>query len=149
MQHQGCRNWCIPNLNISRQKHVTMSVLNKTKKPEAVHISSHMEVSWNGGTPSHHPFWIGIFYEINHPFLGYPHFRKSSYLHTLLVHDNISCPSTHILPYRTLDGLVFICGDSGYEKTKTSRQWIPSTNLPKKKAAVWIFYIILWHSLIF
>ena len=25
------------------------------------------------GTPSHHPFWIGIFPEIDHPFWGYPH----------------------------------------------------------------------------
>ena len=27
----------------------------------------YMVVSWNGGTPSHHPFVDGIFHEINHP----------------------------------------------------------------------------------
>ena len=30
------------------------------------------EVSLNGGTPSHHPFSIGIFHEINHPAMGLP-----------------------------------------------------------------------------
>ena len=27
----------------------------------------------HGGTPSHHPFWIGIFPELNHPAIGVPH----------------------------------------------------------------------------
>ena len=31
-----------------------------------------MGVSWNGGTPSHHPNFSGIFHEKNHPFWGTP-----------------------------------------------------------------------------
>ena len=34
-----------------------------------------MVVSWNRGTPSHHPFLDGIF-SINHPLWGYPHLWK-------------------------------------------------------------------------
>ena len=30
-----------------------------------------MEVSWNGGTPSHHPFLDGIFHAIDHPLLAW------------------------------------------------------------------------------
>jgi hypothetical protein len=30
-----------------------------------------LEVSWNRGIPSHHPFLFGIFHEINDPFGGY------------------------------------------------------------------------------
>ena len=37
-------------------------------------IVCYMEVSWNRGTPSHHPFYFRIFPEINHPAIkGYPH----------------------------------------------------------------------------
>ena len=32
--------------------------------------SCNMAVSWNGGTPYHHPFIDGIFHETNHPFIG-------------------------------------------------------------------------------
>ena len=32
-----------------------------------------MEVSWNGGTPSHHPFLDGIFSKKTTPIWGYPH----------------------------------------------------------------------------
>ena len=39
-----------------------------------------MEVSWNRGTPSYHPFLDGMFYEINHPLVrGTPHSRKPTY----------------------------------------------------------------------
>ena len=44
------------------------SVFAKFKFP----LVSHMEVSWNRGTPSHHPFLDGIFHEINQPFGGTP-----------------------------------------------------------------------------
>ena len=33
-------------------------------------------VSWNGGTPSHHPNFSGIFHETNQPAIGVAHFRK-------------------------------------------------------------------------
>ena len=32
-----------------------------------------MELSWNRGTHSHHPFIAGVFHEKNQPFLGIPH----------------------------------------------------------------------------
>ena len=32
----------------------------------------HMEVSWNGGTPSYHPFHVRIFHEICQPAIGVP-----------------------------------------------------------------------------
>ena len=36
--------------------------------------------SWNGGTPSHHPFLDEIFPNINHLFWGSPHFWKPPYI---------------------------------------------------------------------
>ena len=34
---------------------------------------NHMGVSIHGATPKFHPFFSGIFHEINHPVWGYPH----------------------------------------------------------------------------
>ena len=36
-----------------------------------------MEVSWNRGTPSHHPFLDGMFHETKQ-LLGYPPFMETS-----------------------------------------------------------------------
>ena len=47
----------------------------------------HLEVSWNRGTPSHHPYFHGIFHEINHPAIGVPPWPwKPSF-------DIMQCPS--------------------------------------------------------
>ena len=37
-----------------------------------------MEVSWNRGIPSHHPFTDGFSHEINHPAMGVPLFQETS-----------------------------------------------------------------------
>ena len=37
------------------------------------HVMTHMVVSWNRPIPSHHPFFFGIFHEINQPFFWYHH----------------------------------------------------------------------------
>ena len=55
----GCK-WCINALSIPQILH-NMSC----------RIITHMEVSWNRATLSHHPLLDGIFHEINHP-VGYP-----------------------------------------------------------------------------
>ena len=46
--------------------------------PFQVRSSTHMEVSWNGGTPSHHPFEIGISH-FKPSIWGYPHLWTTPY----------------------------------------------------------------------
>ena len=36
----------------------------------------------HGGTPSYHPFFFGIFHELNHPAIGYPHISQSQWCTT-------------------------------------------------------------------
>ena len=43
-----------------------------------IYIITYMDVFWNRGTSSHHPFWIRIFPK-NHPELGVPPMETSSF----------------------------------------------------------------------
>ena len=46
------------------------------------YLISHMEVSWNRGIPSHHPFLDGIF-PYKPSYWGIPHLCKPPYLHQI------------------------------------------------------------------
>ena len=54
----------------------------------------------HGGTPSYHPFWFGMFHEINHPAIkGYPHFRKPPYIYTHIIYVYIYTHHIYIYIY--------------------------------------------------
>ena len=70
------------------------------------------------GTPSYHPFWFGMFHEINHPAIkGYPHFRKPHiyiyiyiyiYTHHICIYIYIYTHHIHIYIYHIYILFIYI-----------------------------------------
>ena len=73
--HVSCRNVWLCRIHMVLHLYLYLST------HPSIHISifiyTYMMVSWNRGTPSHHPFIDGVFPNKNQPFLRYPIYGNS------------------------------------------------------------------------